>query len=264
MKLNYGYGQGIKKYRDQTLIGHDGSDAGYRTYIGRFPNQNLSIILLGNFEAFEAEKTAMQIADIFLVEQLEPVKKEDAVAEKKLLVPEPIEKAISGEYQINQGKILRIFVVDRNIVGEIKSEKRRFDLIPLSNTEYESRTDTINIKYLKSKNYGVDSISFFEKGNEITAAKLLNVDLSNLKEYTGEFYCDALSTTYSINFKDNQLMAILPRRNTVTITQIESDNFFGSYWWIRDIKFFRNISNEITGFEINNGRAKKIRFVKIR
>ncbi len=264
LKLNYGYGQGIKRYRGQTLIGHDGSDAGYRTYIGRFPNQNLSIILLGNFEAFEAEKTAMQIADIFLAEQLEPVTKEDAVAGKKLLIPESIEKAISGEYQIGHAKVLRIFVVDRNIVGEIKSEKRRFDLIPLSNTEYESRTDAINIKYIKCKNTEVDSISFSEKGNVNRAAKLLSVDLSHLKEYTGEFYCGHLSTTYSINFKDNQLVAILPRGNVVTITQIEYDNFFGSYWWIRDIKFLRNTSNEITGFEINNGRAKKNQFLKIR
>ncbi|OGX91014.1 hypothetical protein BEN49_21405 [Hymenobacter coccineus] len=263
LKLSYGFGQGVKDYRGALRIGHDSADAGYRTYIGRFPQQHFAVILLGNSEAFEPEKTAMQIADIYLARQLSPPATEDAVAGKKLLIPETMEQTISGQYQLGDKRILRIFVVDRNIMGEIKSERRRFDLIPLTNLEYENKPKGIGVKYLKGNNEGTATIEFSESGKSITATKLVHLDLSYLDEYTGNFYCGALDAKYAIKVQDDHMVAILPRNNAVIITQNEADSFFGSHWWMRDIKFKRNKTNKITGFEINNGRAKKITFLKI-
>ena len=261
--MSYGFGQEIKRYTGLLLIGHEGADTGYRTYIGRFPQQQFAIILLGNFEAFEPEKVAMKITNIYLSNQLSPLTKDDAVTEKKLLTPETIEQAISGQYQIDNNRILRIFVVDRNIIGEIKNEKRRFDLIPLSNTDYENKSEGINIKYFEEKNRITDSIRFTKKKTSSTLTKLLTLDLTYLNEYAGNFYCKELDAKYTVKIQGNHLVAILPRNNPVIITQNESDSFFGSCWWIRDIKFIRDKANKITGFEVNNGRAKKIKFSKI-
>jgi CubicO group peptidase (beta-lactamase class C family) len=61
------------RYRGLNTISHTGSLGGYRACFLRFPEQQLSIILLGNAAEFFPAGKAEQIADILLKDQLLPV-----------------------------------------------------------------------------------------------------------------------------------------------------------------------------------------------
>tara|TARA_R110002049_G_scaffold242263_2_gene416085 strand:- start:244 stop:1680 length:1437 start_codon:yes stop_codon:yes gene_type:complete len=62
------YHKGLK------LISHGGHDAGFRAFLARFPENNLSIITLSNDEHYDILKNGLAFADFFLKDQLREVK----------------------------------------------------------------------------------------------------------------------------------------------------------------------------------------------
>ena len=44
--ISYALGQGIGSYKGLDRISHGGADAGYRTYLARFPDQDFSVIVI--------------------------------------------------------------------------------------------------------------------------------------------------------------------------------------------------------------------------
>jgi CubicO group peptidase (beta-lactamase class C family) len=76
--LSYAFGQSISRYRGLKAISHSGGDAGYRSFLLRFPEQKYSIAVLSNDASFIPGQLAYQIADVYLKEYLKaPEKKEE-------------------------------------------------------------------------------------------------------------------------------------------------------------------------------------------
>jgi CubicO group peptidase (beta-lactamase class C family) len=70
----YAYALQNDTYRGLKTVSHGGSLAGYRTQLLRFPGQNFSVILLGNISSFSSGKMAREIADVYLADELMPIK----------------------------------------------------------------------------------------------------------------------------------------------------------------------------------------------
>ncbi|MEQ9375134.1 MAG: serine hydrolase domain-containing protein [Imperialibacter sp.] len=68
--MGYGFGQGIGNHKGLVNKTHGGADAGYRTFINRFPEQRFSVIVFSNLASFNPGNIAYQIADIYLKDQL--------------------------------------------------------------------------------------------------------------------------------------------------------------------------------------------------
>ncbi len=62
----YAFGVFMGKDFDCKYLEHSGGWAGYRSYFMRFLEEGLTIAVLGNHEAFEAEEYAIKIAEIIL------------------------------------------------------------------------------------------------------------------------------------------------------------------------------------------------------
>jgi uncharacterized protein (TIGR03067 family) len=68
--INYAFALHVDEHRGMRRIGHTGSLAGYRAYLGFFPDQDLGVIVLSNLASFPPGK-AMQLADLFLPKHVE-------------------------------------------------------------------------------------------------------------------------------------------------------------------------------------------------
>ena len=60
-------------YRALRTVSHGGALASYRSYLIRFPDQNLSVIILGNVTPIPIGKLPYSVADIMLEKQLAPL-----------------------------------------------------------------------------------------------------------------------------------------------------------------------------------------------
>lgn len=62
----YAFGIRHDTHRGVKYVGHSGADAGYRTFLCRFPEQRLGIAVLSNLSTFAPQTLALKVAEAFL------------------------------------------------------------------------------------------------------------------------------------------------------------------------------------------------------
>lgn len=72
--IRYAFGQVVQKYKGLNTAGHGGGDAGYRTYLLRFPDQRVSISVFSNFAWFDPGQMSYALADFLMAAQFKPEK----------------------------------------------------------------------------------------------------------------------------------------------------------------------------------------------
>lgn len=71
MPVSYGFGWFLDPYKGHIRMSHDGGTIGFRTTIQRFPDDNLTIIVLANRADVNPADLALKVADLYL--RSEPV-----------------------------------------------------------------------------------------------------------------------------------------------------------------------------------------------
>ncbi len=262
LELGYGFGQEIEEYRGEKFIWHDGSDAGYKTLIGRFPVHGISFIILSNVESTDPFNVGCKIADILLEERF----KLGLTIENKqpyLFLPDAVEKAIEGDYIINDTLTLRVNVFDHNVMAENSITREQIYFRPKAKTVFENKKKGISVNYLKDNKNMIDTLLFNINGNSYKTIKSSKVNAENLKEFVGSYYSEDLESSFKIVIKNQRLHIVQPRGFTIKIVETSPDEFEGEYWWLRVVNFKRNDLKEVIGFSINNNRTKNIEFKKI-
>lgn len=64
--IDYAMGQAIGSYRGLPVLYHGGADAGFRTYMLRFPHQRVGVIVLSNLAGINAGRLARRTAELCL------------------------------------------------------------------------------------------------------------------------------------------------------------------------------------------------------
>lgn len=64
--VRYGFGWFLDPYKGHKRSYHDGSTIGFRTTIQRFPDDNLSIVVLANREDLNPAELALRVADLYM------------------------------------------------------------------------------------------------------------------------------------------------------------------------------------------------------
>lgn len=64
--LSYGFGWFLDPYASHKRMSHDGSTVGFRTTIQRFPDDNLTIIVLANRADADPQALAVKVAELYL------------------------------------------------------------------------------------------------------------------------------------------------------------------------------------------------------
>lgn len=104
--LYHAKGQLHWQYKGLKLISHGGHDAGFRAFLARFPDNNLSIITLSNDEHYNILENGFEIADLFLKDEVKGVVTTDNPLNQ--ISDEPNEKystnlnAFEGSYYSNE------------------------------------------------------------------------------------------------------------------------------------------------------------------
>ncbi|HEY7022167.1 MAG TPA: serine hydrolase domain-containing protein [Ktedonobacterales bacterium] len=129
-EMGYGMGWGLSRYRGRAVTHHAGGVPGYSSFVGRFLDDNLTIIVLSNIGLFDAGGLAGEIANVLL----------SLPAPERVAVPAaPSElDACAGVYDNFIGESLEVSRKDETITvsGELTC-----DLISLGGATYASADD---------------------------------------------------------------------------------------------------------------------------
>lgn len=168
------YGQFINKYKGLNQIQHGGADAGYRSYLGRFPDQKLAVMVFRNFAQSNPKNLALQVADLYLKDAFE--KESDAATN----ADEPIESQefASPNYEVSDLKefVGAYFSPELNTTYEAVLKDGKLTLT-------HARAEDIPVSVVKSDKFRGGYYSFkFERNDkqQITGFRISSGRVKNL------------------------------------------------------------------------------------
>lgn len=143
---DYAMGQSIGEYRGVRSISHSGGDAGFRSFLVRFPDQHVSIAVASNYAQFGPGGLAFAEANVVLGDALEPDKEPVIIPEKQRDEPAFDPKTLkladyTGSYYSEELETRYSFEVKNDTLVSHHQRHNDFKLNPRS-------ADTFNMNFL--------------------------------------------------------------------------------------------------------------------
>jgi CubicO group peptidase (beta-lactamase class C family) len=168
-------GQFTRNYRGVNLLNHTGHIAGYRAYLVRFPDHLLSVVILGNDESLPAFKIGLEIAGLYLGNELGkrkiiPEAESRQTAESGSNKPfNPDLKDFAGDFY--NGELATAYTV-KEAAGKLYLRHSRLSDVEL--------TETAKDKFSGKIEFPVEVEFVRNGGNSITAFKVSNFGAKNV------------------------------------------------------------------------------------
>ena len=266
-ELDYAFALVIGKYKGLKTVSHGGALGGYRSALIRFPEHNFSVICLSNLSSFNPIRLSRQVADIYLADKFieEKAKPEAKPAEKVKFITLPKKKLQEkkGAYiDPEDGAVIKLSLRGNTLILEMYGQ--RFSLAAISETEFKvlkAPVDTV-IKFEKQKKGKPMLMHIFrdaEKSDTYESFKPAEPTPGQLKEYTGDYYSDELQVTFRLALKEGNLHFIHKNAAESPLQPTLQDKFTVRGY---RINFIRDEEKKLTGFTLDAGRVKNLRFDK--
>ncbi|MEM8734272.1 MAG: serine hydrolase [Planctomycetota bacterium] len=256
----YAMGLMVQSHRGRKHIHHSGATASYVAYTGRFPEEDLSIVLVANTNAMDAHAISLQVADTLLAAPAGG-NQVDSVDESIALSNEQLDR-FSGQYWNRKDTSVNISRQGGNLLYAIGGGPS-LTLEPVGQTRVRmvGNSEKTHIEFEPSGDDKFE-VSVVQARGEVARHFPDAPDPKSpaeLQEYVGEYYSSELGTTYSVSVENEQLSVDHIRFHDNALTPIEGDAFRSNGWRFSTLVFERSQS-KVTGFVINSTRNTGIRF----
>jgi hypothetical protein len=258
-KLDYAFGLAVEDYKGSRMVSHGGAFVGFRADMIRFPEHRFSVICLANLSTHNPSRLARQVADVYLADQLE----EDQAEAEFIELSEGGLEDKTGVYQsATSGMIVELFVQEDKLMAEVFGHS--FELKPVSDTEFQAVDAPVDarVKFEKQEPDGprlVHLLMESQAPDTLEEIEVVSPGADQLAEYVGDYYSDELQVTYRFVLEDDKLYV---RHNSAPQDPLKpglDDMFRVSYVAFH---FARDDEGQVSGFTVNAGRVRNIRFFK--
>lgn len=266
----YAFGQSIEPYNGLINYSHGGADAGFRTYLTRFPNEQLTVAVFGNEGGFNASKVAHDIVEIYIGSSFERIEEKvevfDATVESEITtngVDASVLENYLGEYELQPGYNIAISIDGDDLKGRATGQVQ-FDLTPESDTLFVIPDSDTKISFPADLKGPAPRLLVYQGEILNLAKRVTPFDKSaiDLTEYAGTFHSDELATDYRIDLVNDTLIVSHSKYSDSRLDPIKPDLFTCTYWALGSLEFVRNEANEIVGMKASNGRVRNVFFEK--
>lgn len=267
--ITYAMGQDISKYKGLRIISHGGADAGYRSYFVRFPDQKFSVNVLSNLASFDPGGMSFQIADIYLKDKeienspkKEQAENKDQAETKEIKIDHDVLVSYCGKYEWEPGIFVTISIENDNLFVSAP-ELPKTPMTAVTQTEFDVKAVSARVTFILDSGR-VSKMKVQMSGVEQIAMRMPDFDPSkiNLSEYSGDFYSEELSTTYTMVLESGKLIARHFRTGDVMLTLTKPDQFSGNKWYFGRVVFTRDPDGKIVGCNVSGGRVRNLKFEK--
>ena len=158
----YGFGWGFEEIRSHKIILHGGSWQGFTTYIARYVDNKLTVVVLTNFAASNPGTIAKQIAG-FYDPELKPIERIAAKVDPAIFL------AYVGDYELEKDYVIKVSLKQNHLVAEVP-EQPEFELIPENETKFFLTVQDGSFSFMKDITGNVTHILLEPSGS--TAKKI--------------------------------------------------------------------------------------------
>ncbi len=251
-------------HRGLRIIGHGGADAGFRSEVVWFPDQQLQIAVLGNISSVSAAGLARKVADVYLSdlytveEKPKPEEGHDAVA-----LSEDALKALAGPYVDPLTGVMRQFNFGDGRLRIIRPGSGALGLEALSETKFQTINRGIPMTVAFESSGESIAVTIEETGFEtknLVKAGVKPEGANGFEVYTGTYYSPELDVFFRVSLNDGKLTVKRPKHGTFELMPNYADGFVAMSLRYH---FTRNADGAVDGFRLFGGRVYKLRLEKV-
>jgi CubicO group peptidase (beta-lactamase class C family) len=264
--LSYGLGLVIGQYRGLKSVSHSGLDWGYSAEFLQFPEQHLTIIVLGNVNTLHPYLRAREVADCLLAAEF-PGAGDQSSPQKQDPDPNPVELTAdelavwSGKYcNLVDGSSWSFSVVDGKLCLHLR------ELTPLTANRFAIGGTPIELVFSPATDRTPRKLAWVDVDvQEFEAVPEVVLTETDLHGYAGSYESEELNTTYAIEIRNGKLLVRGWRDEFGSLIPIIPDGFSLKPPLMPSafFRFTRDADNRVTGFSLNTSGAGNIRFVRL-
>ena len=251
---NYAFGVNVDTYKGLKRVQHGGSIGGFRANSCTFPDQQMNLAVLTNFNRGNPGGKVAAIADILLPVQEKVLPDGISLQAKQL-------KKITGNYWDERTNNQLKIRVENDTLRYGSSENSLRPLIPVSANTFIVQNSPDRTLVFNSKE---EKVTITNPGSNTYTFNKYDPNKSKeaVSQLTGRYYSEELETAYVIKELEGQLIHLHPRHGKGGFQSIKKDTFAGNYP-LSVVEFSRNDEGIVTGMYASNGRARDVWFRKI-
>ena len=255
--VNYGLGLEWKKYKGMDVVFHGGGDAGYRAYILHIPEQQCSIVVLGNNNDFAPLELTYDIVDLYFEAHQIP----DSPPEKSSYTTGQL-SAFEGTYEMSPGVYYNIIAAQDTLYFQsygtldmaplpvIGDGDFLFPYIPTSKFSFHEG----------GFDFHIADFTYACKKIELYPPRYEEIDLS---EFTGLYQNMELNTLYEITIDDNRLVARHHLNEDIILHPRAEDSFYSTSGFFGQVDFTRDPQGMVIKFILSGRNVQGLEFRKI-
>jgi CubicO group peptidase (beta-lactamase class C family) len=258
----YAIGLNVGTLRGLRVVSHGGSWAGYRGHFLRFPDQRFAVATFCNLTTSGPDSLARKVAGIYLGDRMQP---DSATMWTTALagapradVPAAGLRALTGVWRnVERGEVRRTRLVGDTLFA-MGAERTR--MVPLGDGRFrvgpysEVRFDNPEAPSRMVVRTTAEEVTY-------TRADTAALTPAQLAEYAGEYRSEEVEATHSWRVEKGQLVVYANNRRLGVLEPSYRDGFTRGDNVI-DVQ--RDAKGRITGFTVEAGRVRHLRFTKMR
>ena len=262
-EIDYASGLGHGQHRGLPIVEHGGADASYRAFLLRFPQQRLSVVVLGNAGNLNAGLLARQVADVYLegsVAAQAPTKVTPEVwLDAAALAP------FVGDFEMRPG-----FVLSFTAQGtQLRVQATGQPVFPL----FASATDRFFVKAFEADvrfdapgaDGKVHTATWRQGGRDLPLKRVLLTSLApaaeSLAACAGDYYSDELRTLYTLSLRDGRVLLRYPR-GELELKPLATDRYAVAFP-IEQLSVKRRADGACISLAVDTGRVRQLMFQRV-
>lgn len=260
-RLDYAFGMTHGTYRGVPTIAHGGSDAGYRSAFVRFPAQHFGVSVLCN-TVTNPMQFANQIADVYLADSLKAVPTPPAPENlPEVALPADQLSRLAGLYwNEKEWLAIRVVVEEGRLHAAFGRDKQALKSVGGGRFVRASGPGPQLVFDLSDgggQRVTVGAPS--GAGDVLQRVEAFTPTPQQLEDFSGTYRSDEIEAVYRITLRQGTLRLERLKFPPSVLDPLVSDTFNAQPGTIR---FTRDATGRVTGFELNAGRIRNVKFRK--
>jgi CubicO group peptidase (beta-lactamase class C family) len=260
-KTHYGLGVALGTYRGLKTISHGGGDAGYRSQVTWFPEQELGVAVISNLGSFNPGKLSGSVAEVYIGDKMAPLEANQNPAEPKYVTMDVQElEKFAGVYPIPK--------IDQTLSVVVKDGKMwaagglQLELHPVGPSHFYCKEIQADLEFSPQEHGGMH-VKITQPGAVNESDRIPDAaGTVDLLPYAGAYWSDELETQYTFFVRDGSLYARHAHHGEVVLAPIAKDEFSTGWWFTPHVKFIRDAAGKISGVNLGGGRVAAVAFTR--
>lgn len=259
----YAIGLNVGTLRGLRVVSHGGSWAGYRGHFLRFPDEHVAVATFCNLTTSGPDSLARKVAGIYLGDRMQPDSAaiwSAALTAAPAVTPSPASlAAFSGTWRnVERGEVRRTKLVGDTLV---LFDPERTALTPLGGDRFRMNGST-EIRFGRTGASGARLVVRTASDSAVfTHVDAASLTPAALAEYAGDYRSDEVEATQTWTIEKGQLVVYANNRRLGALEPAYRDAFTRGAAVI-DVQ--RDAKGRISGYLVESGRVRHLRFTRVR